>query len=104
MEKKKDIKIYFGISVGNWKQRLYSHRHSFSHPSLRKQTVLSKLFWRLKDSGLTLLVRKNFMKRSTTPSNFSRCNLCQEEKISIIKYRNTSKLLNQRNEDIQMSP
>ena len=25
MENKKDIKIYFGISAGNWKQRLYSH-------------------------------------------------------------------------------
>ena len=71
----------------------------FSNPSLRNQMALSKWFWKLKDSGLTPLVRWNLIKRSTTPSNFrSRCNLCQEEKTSIIKYRNTSKLLNQRNE------
>ena len=95
MENRKDIKTYFRISAGNWKQRLFSHRHS----SLRNQTVLSKWFWRLNDSGLTPLVRWNFIKRSTTPSNFrSRCNLCLEENISIIKYRNTSKVLNQRNE------
>ena len=77
MENKKDIKIYFRISTGNWKQMFYSHRHSFSNPSLRNQTALSKRFW----------------------SNFrSKCNLCLEEKISIIKYKNTSKLLNQSNE------
>ena len=99
MENRKEIIIYFGISAGNWKPRLYSHKHSFSNPSLRNQTVLSKCFWRLKDSGLTPLVRWNFIKRSTTPSNFrSRSNLCQEEKNRNIKYRNTSKILNQRNE------
>ena len=97
MENRKDIKIYFGISAGYWKQRFYNHRHSFSNPSLRNQTALSKWFWRLKDKDLTLLVR--FIKRLISPSNFrSRCNLCVEEKISIIRYRNTSKLLNQRNE------
>ena len=99
MENKEDIKIYFRISAGNWKQRFYSHRHSFSNTTLRNQIALSKWFWRLKDSGLTTSVRWNFVNRSTTPSNFrSRCNLCLEEKISILKYRNTSKLLYQRNE------
>ena len=78
MENRKDIKIYFGISAGNWK---HSHRHSFSNSSLRNQTVLSKWFWRSKDSGLIPSVRWNFIKISTTPSNFkSRCNLCLEEK------------------------
>ena len=99
MENRKDIKIYFGISAGNWKQRIYNHRHSFSNPSLRNQTALSKWFRRLKDSSLTLFVRWNFIKGSTIWSNFrSRYNLSLEEKISIMKYRNTCKLLNQRNE------
>ena len=90
MENGKDIKIFFGISAGNWKQRLYNHRHSFL-------TAFSKWFWRLKDCGLTPLVIWNFIKRSTTSINF-RCNLCLEAKSSIIEYRNTSKLLNQTNE------
>ena len=57
MENRKDIKMYFGISTGNWKLSHYTPKHSFSNPSLRNQTALSKLFWRLKDSGLTPLVR-----------------------------------------------
>ena len=81
MENGKDIKIYFRITTGNWKQRLYSHWHSFSNPFLRNQTARSKWFWRLKDNGLIPLVRWNSIKRSTTPSNFrSRCYLCLEEK------------------------
>ena len=93
----KDMKIYFGVSAGIWKQRFYDDSHSFSN--LRNQTTLSQWLWRLKDSDLTPLVRWNFVKRSSTPSNFrSRCNLCLEEKITIIKCRNTSKSLNQRNE------
>ena len=66
---------------------------------MRNQTALSKCLWRLKDSGLIPLIRWNVIKRSTTLSNFrSKCNPCLEEKTSIIKYRNNSKLLNQRNE------
>ncbi len=52
MENKKDIKIYLGISAGNWNQRLYSDKHHFSNLSLRKQTALSKWFCCLKDIGL----------------------------------------------------
>lgn len=29
-------KIYFGISAGSWKQRLYNHGHTFSNRSLKK--------------------------------------------------------------------
>ena len=63
--KQKDIKIYFRISVGNWKQGFYSLRNSFSNSSLRNQTALSNWFRRLKDSSCTSLVRWNFIKRST---------------------------------------
>ena len=42
LENKKEEKVYFGISAGNWKQRFYSHKHSFTNPSLRNQTALSK--------------------------------------------------------------
>ena len=67
MENRKDIKIYFGISTGNWKQRLYNDRHSVSNPFLRNQTAFSKWFWRLKDSDLTPLVRWNFIKKINQP-------------------------------------
>ena len=42
IEHKRDgERVYVGISAGNWKQRLYNHRHSFSNPKLRYQTALS---------------------------------------------------------------
>ena len=41
-------RIHIGISTGNWKQRLYNHRHSFSYPRLRNQTALSKYFGTLR--------------------------------------------------------
>ena len=45
--------VYLGISTGNWEQRLYNYRHSFSNPWLRNQTALSKYFLNLKYQGLT---------------------------------------------------
>ena len=37
-------KIYIRILDGNWKQRLYNRRRSFSNPWLRNQTALSRYF------------------------------------------------------------
>ena len=34
--------VYIGILAGNWKQRFYNHKHSFSNPLLRNQTALSR--------------------------------------------------------------
>ena len=52
MEHNDGKRVYIGISAGNWKPRLYNHRHSFSNLRLRNQTALSKYFWNLKDQGL----------------------------------------------------
>ena len=42
---------YIGISAGNWRQRWYNHKHSFSNPKLRYQTALSKYFGTLRIRG-----------------------------------------------------
>ena len=44
-------RVCIGISAGNWKQGLYSHRHSFSNSQLRNQTTLSRYFWALRIKG-----------------------------------------------------
>ena len=62
-ENETDKKIYIGISAGNWKQRLYNHRHSFTQESLRNQTALSKIFWRLKEKGLNPLIEWKLLKK-----------------------------------------
>ena len=106
-ENTKEEKIYFGISAGSWKQRYYGHKYSFSNATQKKQkkkqTALSKHYWYLKDKGYTPTIEWSFIKKSTTPIDFrSRCNLCLEEKISIIKHKDTKNILNRRNELVHM--
>ena len=91
-------RFYIGISVGNWKQRWYNHRHSFSNPKLRYQTALSKYFWGLKDQGLSPQIKWKIIRHSSTVNSFNgSCNLCLDEKISIINFKNQKLLLNERN-------
>ena len=90
--------IYIGISVGNWKQRLYNHGHSFSNLQLRNQTALSKYFWNLKDWGLTPQIKWKIDRQSSTTNSFNnRCNLCFKEKISIISLKDPRWLVNTHN-------
>ena len=97
MGKSKENWVYIGILGGNWKQWVYNNWHSFSNPL--HQTVLLRWFWNLRDRGLTPKIKLRFIKKPSTPENFnSRCHLCLKEKISIIKYKFTSQLLNKCNE------
>ena len=81
-------RLYIIISVGNWKQGLYNHRHSFSNPRFRKQVALSKYFRNLEDQGLTPQIQWKIVWQSSTVNNFNgRCNLCIDEKISIINFK-----------------
>ena len=99
MENCNDEKVYIGISARNWKQWLCNHWHSFPIPLLRNQTALSKCFLSLSKRGLTSQIKWRFIKIFSTPNTYnSRCNLCLEEKINLIKYKTTWQLLNKRNE------
>ena len=100
MEQQRDgERVYIGISAGSWKQRWYSHRHSFSNPKHRYQTALSKYFWGLKDQGLSPQVKWKILRHPSAANSFNgRCNLCLDEKISIINFKNRKLLLNKRNE------
>ena len=72
MEQQKDgERVYIGISTGNWKQRWYNHKHSFSNPKLRYQTVLSKYFWGLKDKGLSPQIKWKIIRHSSTANSFN---------------------------------
>ena len=92
-----DKKTYIGISSKKWKIRYVNHKFSFSHEHLKHQTALSKHFWSLKNKGLTSEILWSILKKSNTPKCFdSRCNLCLEVKIQIMKYSDPEKLLNKR--------
>ena len=92
-----DKKTYIGISSSNWKIRYANHKYSFSHEHLKHQTALSKHFLSLKNKGLTPEIQGSISKKSNTPKCFdSRCNLCLEEKIQIVIFPHSEKLLNKR--------
>ena len=78
MENSKE-KVYMGISAGNWKQRFYNNRHSFSNPLSRNQTALLRWFGSLRDRHLIPQNKWRFIKKSSTGIN-SGFNLCPEEK------------------------
>ena len=96
MEHNNDGKrVYKGISAGNWKQRLYNHKYSFSNPRLKNQTAQSKYFGNLKDQGLNPQIKWKIVRQSSTANSFNgRCNLCIDEKTSIINFRDRRLLLN----------
>ena len=42
-------KIYYGTSEGTFRQRYGNHKKSFNHEKHRKDTELSKEYWKLKE-------------------------------------------------------
>ena len=46
---KRDKKIYFGSTQGDFKTRYYNHRTSFSHERYRYSTALSSYVWEIKE-------------------------------------------------------
>ena len=62
-------------------------------------TALSKYFGGLKDRGLSPQIKCKIIRHSSTVNSFNgRCNLCLDEKISKINFKNRKLLLNKRNE------
>ena len=47
---KRNKKIYFGSTQGDFKTRYYNHKTSFSHEKYRHSTTLSSYVWELKDN------------------------------------------------------
>ena len=71
----------------NWKFRYYNHLQSFINPTLKNQTALYRYYWYLIELGLTPIINWKITKRSSlTDSLHSKCDLCLEEKICIVKY------------------
>ena len=90
-------KLYIGISSTKWKIRYANHKYSFSHEHLKHQIALSKHFWNLKNKGLTPEIQWFILKKSNTLNCFDRrYNLCLEQKIQIMIYPDSEKLLNKR--------
>ena len=84
-------RFYIVISAGNWKQKLYNHKHSFSNPRLRNET--------LRIRSTPPQIKWKIVSQSSTANSFNgSCNFCIDDKISIINLKDRRQLLNERKE------
>ena len=71
---------------------------SFNHKKYSNETELSKYVWHLKENNTDYTIKWSIIKNSISYTGGSkRCNLCLEEKLSILKEK-SKYLLNKRSE------
>ena len=93
-----DTKHYIGMTSNTFKERYRNHIKSFTHKKYSNETELSKHVWHLKQNKTNFTIKWSIIKKSISYTGGSkRCNLCLEEKISILKEKNNC-LLTKRSE------
>ena len=93
-------KSYHGCCSTSFKTRYGNHKQSFLHSQKKSVTELSKAYWELKEEedGRPLHISWSIV-RHARPYNCGsrRCNLCLEEKLTILQADPTT-TLNKRSE------
>ena len=81
-----------------FKERFRNHIKSFNHKKYSNETELSKYVWHLKENNTDYTIKWSIIKNSISCTEGSkRCNLCLQEKLSILKEK-SKYLLNKRSE------
>ena len=89
---------YIGAAE-NFKQRYANHLKSFRHEQYKAGTELSKYIWKLKSENLSYKIQWKILRKTSGYNKISKtCNLCLNEKLEILKFRDKNALLNTRNE------
>ena len=96
---KRNKKIYFGSTQGDFKTRYSNHRTSFSHEKYRHSTALSSYVWELKENtGVDPIMKWEVIKKCRKYRAGNRaCSLCMEEKLAIAACKSRN-MLNKRSE------
>ena len=93
-----DTKHYTGMTSNTFKERYRNHIKSFNHKKYSNETELSKYVCHLKENNTDYTIKWSITKNSISYMGGSkRCNLCLEEKLSILKEK-SKYLLNKRSE------
>ena len=95
-----DTKHYIGMTSNTFKERYRNHIKSFTHVHKKysNETELSKHVWHLKQNKTDFTIKWSIIKKSISYTGGSkRCNLCLEEKLTILKEKDNC-LLNKRSE------
>ena len=91
-------KIYFGACETTFKLRYANHKKSFANRMYEKSTELAIEYWRLKDLNVNPRITWKIKKKCRAYNVGSKnCNLCLNEKLFILEYKNDN-LLNKRSE------
>ena len=86
-----DTKHYIGMTSSTFKERYRNHIISFTHKKYSNETELSKHIWHLKQNKTDFTIKWSIIiKKSISYMGGSkRCNLCLEEKLNILKEKDS---------------
>ena len=95
-----ESKVYIGASEPSFKLRHSNHNTSFKHSSHHKDTCLSAHVWDCKESGKKNIQFKWSVVKQTHGYNrvSKTCDLCLNEKLEILNFKDRDRLLNKRSE------
>ena len=88
---------YIGNTGGTFKSRYANHKKSFKYEQYEKETELSKYIWKLKRQSIPHRIKWSIMANPPGSTRTDRCNLCEQEKLKIMTYKEKP-LLNRRSE------
>ena len=92
------LSYYIGMTTNPFKERYRNHTKSFKDKKYANETELSKYIWELKEKKRVFTIMWEILKRAAAYTiRARRCNLCLEEKLSILKADKRT-LLNERSE------
>ncbi len=93
-----ETKEYIGMTAGTFKERFANHKKSLNNVRYSTETELSKYAWKLKQSKRKFTIKWSIIKRvPSRAAGGSRCNLCLEEKLSLVR-SDCERTLNKRSE------
>ena len=98
-------KYYIGMTANTFKERYRNHVKSFQHKKYANETELSKYIWTLKNNNHNFTIKWSVLKHAFSYTGGSkRCNLCLEEKFSILNEKRKKDLLNKKSEIVSACP
>ena len=93
-ERTYDKNIYLGIAETTFKKRYSNHKRSFNLPEYKKDTELSKEFWKIKRRNSVPNIKWRILRKCSRFNRSSvRCNLCLNEKLEIALFKETTFLI-----------
>ena len=89
---KKPVK-YIGVTADDFKTRFRNHAKSLANKKYSKETELSKHVWELKAAKKPFTIKWSLLKKVPAyKAGSRRCNLCLEEKLTIMKNKDNALL------------